>query len=234
MATIPQEIQDLYDKIIKTPLKRKELFNQVAQEYFITLKGRPLEIAVSDMWLYFCQQHKDWVGLFFIPPEYVRNGVLIHPCNIFYTVKEFFMWAVLYPEEVDNFFTMNKDGSINIIGDQKIRLVTKENKRVESRDELGKVSYKEIKPELTFILPSGLTIAQKNSIVNTTMVGLLAEVKPYKEEVEAPPKKTRAKKVVKEIDTVEQTQEEVKVEKEVKAKKVTKVVKPKAKKNDTA
>lgn len=203
MNTIPQAVQDLYDKIIKTPLKRKELFNQVAQEYFITLKGRPLEIAISDMWLYFCQQHKDWVGLFFIPPEYVRNGVLIHPCNIFYTVKEFFMWAALYPEEVDNFFTMNKDGSINILGDQKIRLVSKENKRVESRDELGKVSYKEIKPELTFKLPSGFYISQKNAIVNTTMVGLLAEVKPYKEEVEAPIKKTRAKKVVVETEVKE-------------------------------
>lgn len=196
------DIEKLFKEILKKPLTRKDNFYKFGQEYLLPLKGRALEEAVHSMWLYFCEHHKEWKGTFTIPELYWRGTNKVEPSTLFYTIKEHFMWSVLYPKEVDNFFKVDKNGHIEPIGDQKIRIVSKEVKHIQSRDDQGRITYKDIKPALTDKLESGFTIDQKNSIINTSLVGLLAEVKAFKTEKtteakEAPTKKPRAKRTPK-------------------------------------
>lgn len=197
-----KDIEKLFKEILKKPLTRKDNFYKFGQEYLLVLKGRALEEAVHSMWLYFCEHHEEWKGTFTIPELYWRGSNKIEPATLYYTIKEHFMWSVLYPTEVDNFFKVDKNGHIEPIGDQKIRIVSKEVRHIQTKDEQGRFTYKDIKPALTDKLESGFTIEQKNSIINTCLVGLLAEVKTFKtekstEERETPTKKPRAKRVTK-------------------------------------
>lgn len=192
MQTTSKDVEKLLKEILNKPLSRKEKFYQLGQEQFLPLQGRALEESVYSMWLYFCENHAQWKGTFSIPDFYWKGSTKVEPATLFYNIKEYFMWSVLYPNEVDNFFKIDKEGHVKPIGDQKIRIVSKEVKHIEMRDEQGKVSYKDIKPALTDKLESGFTIEQKNHIINTCLVGLLAEVKTFK--TEKPEKKTPAKK----------------------------------------
>lgn len=194
---ISPSLQKLYDDIIAVPENRANNFQQIAQSYFKALHGQDLKKAVFHMWIYFCYFEKDWKGKLLIPNIYRQSILTPHPMNVFYTIKEYFMWAALYPKEVHNQFLMLQDGNIDIIGDVSIRIVSKEVRKEKFIDTTGKLIHKDIKPSLDFILDSGFTIQQKNDLVDTCMIGLLADIVSYKDEALKPTKKTKTTKAKK-------------------------------------
>jgi hypothetical protein len=203
MPNITPELESLFHVFATTPEKRAEVCNTIAQQYLKPLHGRELQELTYEVWLYLCKNPTLWKGDLSVPDFYKKNISKLELADIWYPIREFFMWATLYPKELDQQFIMNSDGSIKQIGDNKVRLVSKEVKK-ESIRENGKYQSREIKPTLDFKIASGFTIAQKNAITDVCIVGLLAPTTQY-----VAPAKTTTKKSKKIISTSEDSSKDI-------------------------
>lgn len=194
MYKIPEPLEALYKEVMTTPDKRASVINKIAQEYLKPLQGQELHEAVYYMLDYFCKHEKEWKGNLMIPEFYRANKKELISKDIWYPIKEFFMWAALYPDELEQQFIMNSDGSVSAVGDSKIRIVTKEVKKEVIR-EGGKYQTREIRPSLESKIKSGFTQEQKGRILDACIVGLVPAIKGYKDEAAKKPKKSTKKSV---------------------------------------
>lgn len=207
--------------------KRKELFFKIGQQYLLNLKDRELEEKTFEVFQLIIKHEKDWKGDIFIPEYYRMHKNQSVFKDMWYTLRDYFSWCVLYPDEVDNYFQHDKTGKIQVLENPKVRIMDKDNFKQVSKTENGKQIIVNVKKEKTFVIKSGFTLSQKDSILNVCVAGLLAANPNEKKKVEKPAKKSTKKntELVEDTDMVEspsETQEDkVKTKKSVAKKSVS-------------
>lgn len=170
---INDSLEKILQEIIEKPLTRKDNFYHIGQNYFKSIEGKQLIDLVDNIWHYFCLHADKWKGQLLLPQFYRYYQNKNHPKDIWYTLKEYFMWSIFYPKELEEHFIMDKKGEITVIGDTTIRVINKEIKKESFIDSSGKKTIKEIKPSIDFIISSGFSIAQKHDIISTFLVGIM-------------------------------------------------------------
>lgn len=173
MQQYEPELIILMDEILSSPHKRGELFHKIGQEYLKKLDDRPLEEKVYSILEYFCIKPENWKGSLMIPDFYKFNKTKNVPKDIWYTIKEYFMWSVLYPSEADNYFKNDENGNIVITNDPKVRITSKDTVKDVYKSSLGKEKFVPVKLPSDFKIKSGFTVSQKSSILNACIVGLI-------------------------------------------------------------
>ena len=168
------ELITLMDEVITNPQKRGELFHQIGQEYLKKLDDRVLEEKVYSILEYFCVTPENWKGSLMLPEFYKFNKTKNVPKDIWYTIKEYFMWSVLYPNEADNYFTHDENGNILITSNPKVRITSKDTVKDVYKSSLGKEKFVPVKLSSDFKIKSGFIVSQKSSILNACIVGLIA------------------------------------------------------------
>lgn len=201
---LPSEITQQLDKIIKDPTQRMETFFNLGQSYLLPLNERALQEAVVQMWQYCCDNEKDWVGGLMVPELYRVYKNENRPKDIYYTIKDFFMWCVLYPKEVEQYFIQYPDGKLETKTNPVIRLISRDTTKDVYKSELGKMMLVPVKVALSTKLSSqtGFTVGQKNDIVDACLVGLLQKPMTIKKpEVEVKKSTPKRKKKNETIET---------------------------------
>ena len=206
-------LEKILQEIIEQPFTRKDNFYNIGQNYFKPIEGKDLIDLVDSIWNYFCTHAEKWKGQLLLPQFYRYYQDKNHPKDIWYTVKEYFMWAVFYPEELKEHFIMKDNGNIDIIGDTTIRVINKEIKKESFIDSSGKKTMREIKPSIDFIIPSGFSIAQKDDIISTCIAGIMTHSPRYTNNL-IPPLKVKkvVKKTKKSIEIDNSNDEKISIE----------------------
>lgn len=222
-----QELENIIIECSKNVKKRKELFFKIGQEFLKPLKDRELEEKTFEVFQLIIKHAKDWKGQILLPEYYRIDKKKSIFKDIWYTLRDYVAWCILYPNEVDTYFKHDKSGKEEILLNPKVRIIDKDNTKQVAKIENGKNVVVNVKKERTFVIESGFSLSQKDSILNVCVAGLLEAAPTQKNKNEKPSKKTDAKeqttKNLTELDdTFDKLNQEVDTNKKEPSKKVTK------------
>lgn len=190
------DLEKIIVECAKNIKKRKELFFKIGQDFLKPLKDRALEEKTFEIFQLIIKHEKDWKGEVLIPEYYRLDKKKSIFKDIWYTLRDYIAWCILYPEEVDNYFKHDKSGKVEILLNPKVRIIDKDNTKQVTKTENGKVVNVNVKKERTFVIISGFTLEQKDTILSICVAGLL-------EDNNNPKKKSEKKS--KTIDSKEQS-----------------------------
>lgn len=168
--TIPE---NLIIECAENIAQRKDIFYQIGQEYLKPLNDRELEETFYEIFQLILKNEKMWKGALLVPEYYRQDKVKNTFKDIWYTLKDYISWCILYPKEVDLYFKHNDSGKIEVLENPKLRIIDKDNIKQVYKSELGKKIMVPVKKERSFKIDSGFTLGQKDSILTVTVAGLL-------------------------------------------------------------
>lgn len=153
--------------------KRKELLYQIGQNFLKPLQDRELEEKTFSIFQLVLKNEKKWKGDIMVPLFYRQNKQENIYRDIWYTLRDYFAWCVLYPNEVDLYFKHDENGKVDVLANPKMRIMEKDNTKQVYKSELGKRILVPVKKERSVKIESGFTLGQKDSILTVCVAGLL-------------------------------------------------------------
>lgn len=192
MNTITPELEKLILDAAENPEKRTRTFYEIGQKFLKPLHDRELQEKLYSIFQYMYEHADKWKSNLMIPEYYRRDKEKPVFADIWFTVRDYFAWCILYPDEVEQYFTMDENGQVQVSANPKTRIIDKDNKKDVYKSELGKQILTQVKKERTTLIKSGFNLGQKDEILTVCVVGLIALPPGYKK-AHAPVKKVTAK-----------------------------------------
>lgn len=192
MNKITPELEKLVLEAAEYPEKRTKIFYDIGQQFLKPLHDRELQEEVYSIFQYMYEHADKWKSNLMLPEYYRRDKEKPVFGDIWFTVRDYFAWCVLYPDEAEQYFTMDETGQVQVLANPKIRILDKDNKKDVYKSELGKQILTQVKKDRITLIKSGFNLGQKDEILTVCLVGLMALPPGYKK---APPpvKKVTAK-----------------------------------------
>lgn len=153
--------------------KRKDIFYQIGQEHLKSLHDRELEETYYEIFQLILKNEKLWKGALLVPDYYRQDKTNNTFKDMWYTLKDYIAWCILYPNEVELYFKHDVNGKIEVLENPKVRIIDKDNIKQVYKSELGKRIMVPVKKERSFKIESGFTLGQKDAILTVTVAGLL-------------------------------------------------------------
>ncbi len=181
--------------------QRKDIFYQIGQEYLKDLHDRELEETYYEIFQLILKHEKLWKGSLLVPEYYRQDKINNTFKDMWYTIKDYIAWCILYPNEVELYFKHDLNGKIEVLENPKLRIIDKDNIKQVYKSELGKRIMVPVKKERSFKIDSGFTLGQKDSILTVTVAGLLQLPEYLKKTIDKTQEKAtkkRKKKISKE------------------------------------
>jgi len=204
----------------QNPEKRASIFYELGQNWLKPLFDRDLEEAVFSIFNFLLVNKEQWKTTLMTPEHYRRDTSRDVFGDINYTVRDYFSWCVLYPEEVDTYFKNDAQGNVVVKENPKIRILDKDNKKEVYKTELGKRLLIEVKKDRETLIETGFSLGQKDTLLTVCLVGLMALPPGYKkvDRAEIKPKKItynakeklEAKELIKEAIATQQVKMTIK------------------------
>lgn len=154
-----------FELILKEPTQRQHLFYLYGQHELLPLKEKELQEKVSQFWEQVLIHHKQWKGNLLVSQFYRVSKKTISKRDIFYNVKEDFMWCCLYNKA--NYFSYDEKGDIHLKEKALERIV---NIDTTYKNEKG-VIVKDKSDKKT--IATGFTLLQRSIIIDITMIGII-------------------------------------------------------------
>lgn len=180
MNTLQPELETLVIEAAQNPEKRTKLISEIGQKYLKPLFGRELEEGLFAIFKYLYEHEDIWKSNLMMAPYYRRNKEVNTFPDIWFTIRDYFGWCILYPEEADLYFKMSETGEVKVADNPKIRLLDKDNKKDVYKTELGRQFLTQVKKERDFLIKSGFTLGQKDDILKVCLIGLMILPDGYK------------------------------------------------------
>lgn len=164
-----KEFVSILNDIKKYPESRLDNYIKLSP-FFKALTPSEILKELDLMWSNILSDKSNWVGSLFAPQEYKRNKEKDIYLDILFPTKEAFVWAILYPNEVKDYYKIDKN-EIVPTETPKTHLFEKEYKVVEKVKEHGLKEYIKTKMSLTEKYRNGFTGAQMQAIFEYLVVG---------------------------------------------------------------
>lgn len=174
------EFENMVIKCAINPELRNDLFFQIGQKFLKPLNGRELEEKTFEIFQHIIKHDKEWKGSLLLPEYYRQDKVNSNFRDMWYTIKDYIAWCILYPQEVEQNFKYEKNGNIEIIENPKVRILDKDNTKQVYKSKLGETMLVPVKKDRSFQINSGFTLGQKDSILTVVVAGLLKLPDAYK------------------------------------------------------
>ena len=127
MGKIMDELEMMIIDCANNVEKRKDLIYQIGQTFLKPLYDRELEEKTYAIFQLILKHENQWKGGIMIPLYYRQNKTQNTFKDIWYTLRDYFAWCVLYPKEVDLYFKHDENGKIEILENPKVRITEKDN-----------------------------------------------------------------------------------------------------------
>lgn len=179
MKKLNTELENILIEAIENPEKRTKSFYEIGQKFLKPLQNRSLQEETYSIFEYMLEHANKWKSNLILPEDYRRSKEEIVFADIWFTVRDYFAWCVLYPDEVDQYFFMDENGQVQILSNPKVKILDKENKKDVYKSELGKQVLMQVKKDRSTLIKSGFTLGQKDEILTVCLVGLISLAHEY-------------------------------------------------------